>query len=138
MFDGHGVAMAGKWLLVGLLAVVVGCSSTTLIDSRPSGAELTVDEEYYVGETPVEVRELPWLWTERRYQFERPGYHVEYRDLSASFDGRHMFMCLCLPGAWPAFFFGRFPERMLVHLDRKAEASKAEFSRQPEVKFGPQ
>lgn len=130
-------AVVGVVLLVGL-ALSAGCSSTTFIDTRPSGAEITVDETYYVGEAPVEIRDLPWVWSTRRYRFERQGYHVEYHELSASASRAHLLMCLCLPGAWPAIFFGRFPERTITHLEAKSQASNAEFSPDPNIQFGPQ
>lgn len=131
-----------KAILVGVALVVgsvlsAGCSSTTFVDTRPSGAQITVDETYYVGQAPLKIRELPWVWSSRQYRFERQGYHVEYHEMEATMSRAHLLMCLCM-GAWPAMFFGRFPERVVTHLEPRSQASNAEFSRDPSVSFGPQ
>lgn len=118
--------------------VVSGCSSTTLLESRPAGAEVTVDGEYYAGETPVQVKELPWIGATRYYQFAKEGYEPKVETVPASMKQRHLLACMCTLGAlWPLMLFGEFQSSVVVDMERKSESAQAKFEREPSVEFGP-
>ncbi len=126
-------------LLFGIGALAsTGCSSATMFESRPAGAEVVVDGEYEIGETPVEVRELPWIGANRHYQFDLDGYHSEVVEISASMHQRHLLACFCSLGLlWPLMLFGEFPSAVQATMEPRREASRAEFSPQPRIDYGP-
>ena len=134
-----GVVRLLGMILVGLMAMSLlsGCASKTLMESRPAGAEVTVDGEYYIGETPVEVRELPWRGATRHYQFEKEGYHTRVMQLSAQNNSRHVAACVCTLGIfWPLLLFGEYPDDLVVVMDREQAPPRAQFSDQPRVSYG--
>lgn len=124
-------------LLVGIVGLFsAGCASSTLIESRPAGATVTLDGEYDVGETPLRVRDMPWIGSSRDYQFVREGYYPKVIRLEASRSGRHVAACLCSFGLmWPLALFGEFPEEFVVELIREEPPPRAEFRREPVVNF---
>lgn len=127
---------------VGVIAMatilsLTGCASKTLMESRPAGAEVTVDGKYYVGETPVEVRELPWRTATRHYQFTKEGYHPRVMNVTARNSSRHLILCVCTAGIfWPLILFGEYPNDLVVVLEREEEPPRAQFEPEPSISFG--
>lgn len=124
-------------LVVFVMVALSGCATTTTMESRPAGAEVTVDGEYYVGETPVQIRDLPWRGSTRYYNFVKEGYHSRVMTVPASSSNVNTFACLCTLGImWPLMLFGEFPESLVVTMEREEEAPRAEFRSDPKVQFG--
>ena len=137
-----GKRQSGKpWATLALVLAMIwlsGCSSTTLLESSPAGAEVTVDGEYYVGETPAQVKELPWIGSTRYYQFTKEGYEPRVEAVSASMHERHLLACMCTMGAmWPLMLFGEFRSSVTVSMERQQQSARAEFERDPSIEFGP-
>lgn len=60
-------------VLVILCFLFVGCSSSTLINSRPEGAELYIDG-VRMGLTPYKYSDMAPLGTSKVIRLEKPGY----------------------------------------------------------------
>lgn len=119
-----------------VIGLSLGCASSTLIESRPAGATVTLDGEYYVGETPIRVRDMPRMGSSRDYQFARDGYHPRVIRLQPTRSGRHMAACFCTLGIlWPLAFFGEFPDDFVVELHRVDPPPRAEFRAEPSINF---
>ncbi len=54
--------------------IVSGCLSQTLIDSKPTGAKVLIDDEI-AGETPLVFQDRPTIWTSHQIQVDADGYH---------------------------------------------------------------
>lgn len=128
---------AGALLAMAGALIVSGCASSTLIESRPAGATVTLDGEYHVGETPLRVRDMPWVMGGRDYQFSQEGYHPRVIQMKPRRSGRNTVACLCTGGLlWPLMFFGEFPEDLVVALQRQEAPPRADFQVEPRVDFG--
>lgn len=130
-----------RWGYLAALVVVAlvtsGCASSTLIESRPAGATVTLDGEYYVGETPLRVRDMPWIMGSRDYQFTAEGHYPRVIQIKPRRSGAHTVACMCTLGLlWPLMLFGEFPEDLVVSLQREQPLPRAEFEREPLVDFG--
>lgn len=122
--------------LVGM-TVLGGCASKTLIESRPAGATVILDGDRYVGETPVEVRDLPWIASRRQYLFLHEGYYPQVVELRPILNSRHLLACMCTVGMlWPLMLFSEFPSDMVITMERDGPPPRAEFSPEPRVEFG--
>jgi len=60
-------------VLCALSSLVVGCSSTTVIHSRPEGAKL-YEDNVYVGKTPYTQRDMKIVGTETPLRLTMDGY----------------------------------------------------------------
>ncbi len=63
----------GMTVLVALCFLVVGCSSSTLINSRPEGAAVYIDG-VRMGLTPYKYSDMAPLGTSKSLRLEKPGY----------------------------------------------------------------
>lgn len=87
-------------LLLVLLLVLCACTSTTTINSRPTGAKVTVDGQY-AGTTPTEWSQTVWANTKNHVRLQMPGYRELFTYISADDwqTGRVIASILCfLPG----------------------------------------
>ncbi|WP_230467687.1 PEGA domain-containing protein [Lujinxingia vulgaris] len=132
--------MLKRVLQTGLLALVLmmssACASTTLVESQPAGATLILDGERYAGQTPVQIRDLPWVFSSRTYQLSMEGYHPRVVELEATASSKSWVTCVCTAGImWPLVFFGRYPSDVVVRLSPIEAPARAEFKPQPSVSF---
>lgn len=95
-----------------------GCASTTKILSEPSGATVVLDGDKVLGTTPIELREMVWIWTKHSLEFSMEGYVPRETELSGQFNGVNIALCLC-GGGWlfPVLFAGGYPARVHVTLE---------------------
>ena len=64
------------------LALTTGCTSTTLINSRPDGAAVSIDG-VNVGKTPATWSSTVWVGTKNSVQLSAPGYQPTTSFISA-------------------------------------------------------
>ncbi|MFU8805214.1 MAG: PEGA domain-containing protein [Bradymonadaceae bacterium] len=122
--------------LVASASSVMACSSTTRITSRPSQAEVVLNGEKRLGETPMEVRDMGWVWRTRQLQFNKDGYHTTFVDLESEFRGSSVATCLCTVGLLlPVLFVGEFPAELSVQLDPIERAEIVDFSEARGIEF---
>lgn len=126
-------------LVCGLaLLFTSGCASKMLIESQPAGATVLLDGDRYVGQTPVEVRDLPRTGVRREYHFMMDGHHPRTVQVQSRMENRHICACfLTLGTTWPLLFFGSTPKSMVIEMQRAEPAPRAEFRPDPQVNFGP-
>ncbi|RAL24973.1 hypothetical protein DL240_01820 [Lujinxingia litoralis] len=130
-------ALMKKGLLAALLLMSSACASTTLIESQPAGATLIIDGERYAGETPVQVRDLPWFFSRRSYHLSMEGYHPRVVELEAKANSKSWVACVCTLGTmWPLVFFGKYPGDLVVRMSPVEPPARAEFQPRPSVTFG--
>lgn len=131
--------MPKRVLQTGLMALVMmtsACASTTLVESQPAGATLILDGERYAGQTPVQIRDLPWVFSTRTYQLSMEGYHPRVVELEASANSESWVTCVCTLGTmWPLVFFGRYPSDVVVRLSPIEAPARAAFTPKPSVNF---
>ncbi|TXD35022.1 PEGA domain-containing protein [Lujinxingia vulgaris] len=131
--------MPKRVLQTGLMALVMmtsACASTTLVESQPAGATLILDGERYAGQTPVQIRDLPWVFSTRTYQLSMEGYHPRVVELEASANSESWVTCVCTLGTmWPLVFFGRYPSDVVVRLSPIEAPARAAFTPEPSVNF---
>lgn len=94
----------------------VGCGSSVKLTSRPHSAEVIMDGERVVGETPILLKEQTWIWTKHTLTFRKAGYVSEQRTLEASGGAANVIVCLCLWPLWPLALQGNYPESIVVEL----------------------
>jgi len=125
---------------VGVMLASSGCASQVLITSRPPGAEVIIDEEYILGETPLVLKEQVW-WVQKpgkkpthTLTFKLEGYQTETRRLDATPRIVNIAtLGVCLPFIWfmwPIGLLGQYPEDVVVQLvpeqDERAELKSEE------------
>ncbi|HHZ96068.1 MAG TPA: PEGA domain-containing protein [Flavobacteriales bacterium] len=59
--------------LLSLVFLLAGCSSSTMIQSIPSGAKVYLDSEY-AGTTPYLMEDMKISWTSTRVELKEEGY----------------------------------------------------------------
>ncbi len=75
------VFMKSTALLLALTLLFASCSSTTLIQSHPSGAKVYMNEEY-MGVTPYSYSDTKIVWSTTSIRLEKEGYEPFYTSLS--------------------------------------------------------
>jgi hypothetical protein len=81
-------------------ALATGCTSSTIINSRPSGANVVVDGQN-LGQTPAQWSETVWAGTKNNVRLSMPGYNDTTATIAADqwSVGRVIASVLCfLPG----------------------------------------
>lgn len=101
---------------VALVAGCVGCGSSVKLTSRPHSAEVIMDGERVVGQTPILLKEQTWIWTKHTLTFRKQGYVSQQRTLEASGGAANVIVCLCLWPLWPIALQGNYPESIVVEL----------------------
>jgi hypothetical protein len=61
----------------------IGCTSTTVIRSRPLGADLYIDNEL-VGKTPFVYTDRKWFLGQFEYRLVKEGYHLKEGEIKRS------------------------------------------------------
>ncbi|MDP3233746.1 MAG: PEGA domain-containing protein [Myxococcales bacterium] len=101
-----------------LLSMCLGCTSSTIINSRPDRAMVTVDGQN-LGEAPAQWSDTVWAGTKNSVRLSMPGYRDTNAIISADqwSVGRVIISILCfLPGLlWstdyrPSYEFALQPE----------------------------
>ncbi|MEM1347155.1 MAG: PEGA domain-containing protein [Myxococcota bacterium] len=109
-----------------------GCASQLLITSRPTGAEVIIDDEYILGETPIVLKEQAWWVTKpgrpnHTLTFKLDGYETATREVQARPRiANFVTLGVCFPFLWfmwPIGLLGRYPEDVIVELVPEQEGS---------------
>lgn len=89
-----------------------------------------------LGETPMEVRDLAWVWRTRQLQFRKDGYYTSFVDLKSEYRGSSVALCLCTVGLFlPVLFVGEYPAELLVELDPIERVETVDFGDGLRVQF---
>lgn len=113
-------------LFLSILATVLlaGCASTTQVRTDPAGAEIIMDNTIKLGKSPIEYREMVWVWTSRRFEARLPGYETEVFQIPKKYPwGQNLAVCFCSGFIlWPVVFASGYEPSVNVSL-RPASAS---------------
>jgi hypothetical protein len=123
-------------LIAAVAAMAPGCSSTTTVISQPSRAEVILDGQSRLGETPLEIRDLAWVWRKRELQVRKDGYYTSIVNLESEYQGSSVALCICSLGLlWPILFVGEYPSQILIELEPIERAETIDFSAPTAVQF---
>jgi hypothetical protein len=124
--------------LITVASLAMGCVSTTQIQSQPSGAEIVMDNTIKLGRTPIEFREMVWVWTNRRFEARMPGYQSQVFYIQKQYPwAQNLVVCLCTGLIlWPVLLASEYVDQTMVQL---IPAGSAELDggivEQPELAF---
>jgi uncharacterized protein YcfL len=98
--------------------LLMGCVSTTQIQSQPSGAEIIMDNTARLGRTPIELREMVWVWTNRRFEARMSGYQSQVFVVQKEYPwAQNLVVCLCTGLIlWPVLLASKYTSSTTVQM----------------------
>ncbi len=124
--------------LVGIAGLGSGCLSTATFYSEPPRARVTMDDRKILGETPLQVEEQVYLWTEHTITIEKDGYKPQTIRLQTElYNTRSALLCICsLTALWPLAMTSDFvTSEFNVNLEPVATLSSSDLSPTPKIQF---
>ena len=110
-------AAASLCLALSVFALGAGCTTQTMILSKPEGAKVMMDDTRLLGQTPILLKEQAWVWTKHRLEFTLEGYQPERLEIEGSVRWGNVLATLygcvtCL--VWPLALLGQLPPEVIA------------------------
>ena len=97
-----------------------------------------MDNTIKLGKTPVELREMVWVWTERRFEARMQGYQNTVFFVEKEYPwAQNLVVCLCSGLImWPVLLASKYTDRTVVTLTPAGTTSAPQpVVEQPELAF---
>ncbi len=124
--------------LVGIVVLGSGCLSTATFYSEPPRARVTLDDRKILGETPLQVEEQVYLWTEHTITIEKEGFKPQTVRLQTElYNTRSALLCICsLTVLWPLAMTSDFvTSEFNLNLEPVAPLPSSELSPTSKIQF---
>lgn len=110
------------------VTLLFGCASTTQIRTEPAGAEIIMDHTIKLGPSPIEYREMVWVWTDRRFEARMPGYKTQVFRIEKEYPwGQNLAACFCSAFIlWPTVFASKYTPQTKVRLMPEGRANRSD------------
>lgn len=117
----------------------IGCTSTTTIYTKPTGAVAKIDGKRTLGRTPIELEEDVWLWTNHMIEVSMEGYGTQNVQIrSDGLNIAYLAVCVCTLGLLlPIMFVSSYPNQYVIELKPTSpdQAAEEPISEQASIDF---